>query len=638
MILNKSLFIITLIFFVIIHCNLKSYAQKDKWDKTSPEIFRMLDSAYNLSASDSPQSIELANKSYDLSIQSRNPHNIISSLIIISSLNQGIGNPVTSLEKLNLARHIADSINSDYWRGMVDLKLGEINRATTNFELSLKYLHSGKWLLSKINYNEGVIKAENRLAAVYFELYVIAINNSHNVSEKEHLKDSLLYYANKSLKESINSNTPDITLSNYQILASYYLLIKDYQHAKDYLEKSEALAQKYSSIDLPLIYTNLSNLYTQLKLNKQALYYALEANKMAIKSGIKVYRKLSAEQLVETYRALGDYKSALIYADSVKKLILELYNNKIYTQMYLIDTQKKIEQQNLIVQKEKEKNRLQTLIFSFVVIVLVILFAIVFINRRRTLRFNNQLMRLNKEISKQKDELDNVIKSKDKFFSIIAHDLRNPFGSFLMLTKYIKEELQNLSLNELQEYMDILSSSSDNLYKLLENLLEWSKIQRGKIEPQFSTFNVSQVVKMSVSLVEQQANAKSQKLINNVNPNISGYADFNIINTVLRNLLTNAIKFTPRGGKITIDSEEKDGKIIVSVSDTGIGMDDNTINKLFKIEEKIGMHGTDGEPSTGLGLVLCKEFMELNNGKIYLESKLGEGSTFFIEFPKSDNS
>ena len=207
-----------------------------------------------------------------------------------------------------------------------------------------------------------------------------------------------------------------------------------------------------------------------------------------------------------------------------------------------------------------------------------------------------------------------------------------------MLTKYIKEELQNLSLNELQEYMDILSSSSDNLYKLLENLLEWSKIQRGKIEPQFSTFNVSQVVKMSVSLVEQQANAKSQKLINNVNPNISGYADFNIINTVLRNLLTNAIKFTPRGGKITIDSEEKDGKIIVSVSDTGIGMDDNTINKLFKIEEKIGMHGTDGEPSTGLGLVLCKEFMELNNGKLYLESKLGEGSTFFIEFPKSDNS
>jgi signal transduction histidine kinase len=303
--------------------------------------------------------------------------------------------------------------------------------------------------------------------------------------------------------------------------------------------------------------------------------------------------------------------------------------------MYLLDNQQKLLQQKAIITAEKEKNKLQIFVFSFILFILIVSFIVLINNRRKTIKYNNKLKLLNQEINTKNDELDSALKSKDKFFSIIAHDLRNPFGSFMMLTKYLKEELQNLSLNEIQEYLTILSSSSDNLFKLLENLLEWSRVQRDLIEPHFGEFNVKQVVKMCVSFVEQQAQAKSQEISYDINEEITGFADSNLINTIIRNLLTNAIKFTPRGGKITIEALEKEDKVIVSVADTGTGMDSNTINKLFKIEEKIGTPGTEGEPSTGLGLVLCKEFIELNKGKIYVQSKLGEGSTFFIEFPKS---
>lgn len=610
-------------------------AEQNKWDKTSTEITKLLDSAYNLSIEESYKSIEVAQNAYEISIQSKNPHNVISSLIIIASLNQGIGNTAKAFEKLNLAKNLADSIHSDYWVGTVDLKLGEINRAATNYDLAREFLHSGKLILNKIGYIPGVIKADNRLAAVFFELLANNINNHLHSTESTIFKDSILYYGNKSLAESEKNKLPEIELSSYEILASYYLLMKDYQNAKNYLVQSEKLAKQFSPIDLPLIYSNLSYLFLLIKDLKNSLKYGLESNKLANKSGIKVYRKLSAEQLVEVYRSLGDYKSALSYADSVKNLILELYNKKIYIQMYLLDNQQKLLQQKAIITAEKEKNKLQIFVFSFILFILIVSFIVLINNRRKTIKYNNKLKLLNQEINTKNDELDSALKSKDKFFSIIAHDLRNPFGSFMMLTKYLKEELQNLSLNEIQEYLTILSSSSDNLFKLLENLLEWSRVQRDLIEPHFGEFNVKQVVKMCVSFVEQQAQAKSQEISYDINEEITGFADSNLINTIIRNLLTNAIKFTPRGGKITIEALEKEDKVIVSVADTGTGMDSNTINKLFKIEEKIGTPGTEGEPSTGLGLVLCKEFIELNKGKIYVQSKLGEGSTFFIEFPKS---
>ena len=241
------------------------------------------------------------------------------------------------------------------------------------------------------------------------------------------------------------------------------------------------------------------------------------------------------------------------------------------------------------------------------------------------------------ELELTKQQLQETIAEKDKFFSIMAHDLKSPFSGFLGLTKTLNEQIYNLTINEMQELVAALQTSADNVYKLLENLLEWSRLQRHLVEFRPGTFDLHYLADLIINL--QKSNALNKKItINNYIPLGSNiFADTNMINTVLRNLISNSLKFTDPGGKIDINFSSSPSHNIFQVIDNGIGIPDDMINLLFVTGEKTSRQGTAGESSTGLGLLLCKEYIEAHHGSIEVQSDEGKGTTFTISLPRIIN-
>ena len=238
------------------------------------------------------------------------------------------------------------------------------------------------------------------------------------------------------------------------------------------------------------------------------------------------------------------------------------------------------------------------------------------------------------EIKKHNEQLSKINSEKDKFFSIIAHDLKSPFLGFIGLTKMLSDGNEEFTKAEIMKYSENMHESASTLYKLIENLLEWSQMQRGTINFSPREFNFSDIVSQNIRIINPHARQKEITIINEVTAAENVYADEKMIDTILRNLLSNAIKFTVRNGKVIVRAKKTDCDMVeVSVCDTGVGMTEKDLNKLFKIEEKVGYKGTEGEPSTGLGLLLCKDFVEKNGGNIWAVSEEGKGSTFYFTVP-----
>ncbi len=247
------------------------------------------------------------------------------------------------------------------------------------------------------------------------------------------------------------------------------------------------------------------------------------------------------------------------------------------------------------------------------------------------------------ELSQTKNSLEKSNSEKDKFFSILAHDLKSPFAGFLGLTEMFAEDISRFSEADMKNLAINMQSSAGNLYKLLENLLEWSRIQRGKIEFNPEKCIISYIVRQNIEIQSEVSRLKEITIVNTIEEDVFAHADVQMVNTVIRNLLSNSIKFTPRGGRIEIGIDDSliesivpKNYICIYVKDSGVGMNESTIAKLFKIDEKVSRPGTEGEPSTGLGLLLCKEFIEMNSGKIWVESQVGIGTAFKFILPISE--
>lgn len=242
--------------------------------------------------------------------------------------------------------------------------------------------------------------------------------------------------------------------------------------------------------------------------------------------------------------------------------------------------------------------------------------------------------RIEEEILRSREDLIKMNAEKDKFFSIIAHDLRTPFTAFLGYTELIAEELHTMTLDEIQNMVNIIRKSAASLYGLLENLLQWSRLRRGITVLKAERFNVLNAVKKSIDLSAEAAQNKEIEIIFDIPEKIEVFADIHMFETIIRNLVSNAVKFTNRKGKIFISAYKKNnGKIDISVKDTGIGIKKNMLENLFRLDGKISRKGTEGELSTGLGLILCKEFIEKHNECIKVESEPDVGSTFSFMLP-----
>lgn len=254
--------------------------------------------------------------------------------------------------------------------------------------------------------------------------------------------------------------------------------------------------------------------------------------------------------------------------------------------------------------------------------------------RKLELENTAKIISLVEDLEDSQKHLLNTNRQKDVFFSILAHDLRTPLSGFMQLTRILATEINELSKEEVIEMANSMYESSQNLFKLLENLLDWSKIQLGKVNYSPITMQLSTLVMMNIDLMVQVAKHKNIRLINKVPNSILVYTDVNIINTIFRNLISNAMKFSYSDSDIIVNANKiKNNFIEVGIQDCGVGMKKEIIDSLFQFDKHITTKGTNEETGTGLGLVLCKELVEKNGGSIRIESELGKGSCFYFTVP-----
>ncbi len=255
--------------------------------------------------------------------------------------------------------------------------------------------------------------------------------------------------------------------------------------------------------------------------------------------------------------------------------------------------------------------------------------------RRYNLILKNEVEKRTSELKTSNQELKQLIEEKNKLHRILAHDLRNPFTSLLGYIDLLKYRFEETGDNENKQMMEMLLDSGRSTLNLLENLLGWSGVKSGGLNPDLEPVKIQILIEEAKSMIEAQASFKNVEVISNVAQDIAILADKNMISTVLRNLISNAIKFSGSGSKIVVDLEDKNGDVIISVSDNGVGINLEDVNDLFKSEVVTQKLGTTGETGIGMGLSLCKEFIDKHNGKIWAESEPGKGSTFYFSLKKA---
>jgi ligand-binding sensor domain-containing protein/signal transduction histidine kinase/CheY-like chemotaxis protein/AraC-like DNA-binding protein len=271
------------------------------------------------------------------------------------------------------------------------------------------------------------------------------------------------------------------------------------------------------------------------------------------------------------------------------------------------------------------------------------------LQKERLEEFNDEILRQSEKILDQQrhiteqnheleitvDELQKLNKTKDHFFSILAHDLKNPISALTGISDFMKNNFLKLEKKDALEYLNSIHKSSNAVYDLLINLLNWSRTQSKNIEYTPVDFNIRELLQKNVTLLEQQFNNKHISLSMTSDAAHNAFADYNMIDTVIRNIISNSIKFTEYNGSITISSTETEENVEIKVSDTGVGMTRDQLQKLFSLDKNNISVGTAGEKGTGLGLVISQEFININRGQIKVESQPGKGTDFYVILPKS---
>ncbi len=233
-------------------------------------------------------------------------------------------------------------------------------------------------------------------------------------------------------------------------------------------------------------------------------------------------------------------------------------------------------------------------------------------------------------------ELSETNAMKDKFFSIISHDMRTPFHGLLGFSDYLNSDIDSLSKEEIKQICASINNSAKGLFNYFDNLLTWSNVQSGRLKFKNTSIKISEIIKRAVSIINVNANTKLIKIKTELDEGLFVYSDENMLSSVVQNLISNAVKFTEIGGNVLVKATSKNDEVEVTIIDTGIGMDEEKLKNLFKIDHARSSKGTSNEKGTGLGLIIAKELIEKQGGKLKVESEVGKGSTFKFTLPKGE--
>jgi signal transduction histidine kinase len=493
-----------------------------------------------------------------------------------------------------------------------------------DYDQALTYFKTVKKLNEKINNERGSAISQSNMADVYadaknIEYAMYNINASISVFEKNEILDWLAFA--------------------YQVKGKTYLIQKKYEWALFWYNQSKALYDKKvdderAEIDLlhGLAEANLGIGNDSLS-EKHAIRGFNLSQQLSVKEGTK---KLS-KTLYQIHKQNEAYINALAYHELYQELSDTIAKNESKKSLVMLKTKINHEQQkeNLITENQKALGKQKNYIYASLAILLVLLSITVLVRRNEGIqkKLNKELNSKKNDLEKQEIELRGINQAKDKLFSIIGHDLRGPIGALQGLLQLF--EGGEIKRKEFLNFVPKLRTDIGHISFTLNNLLSWGQSQMNGTITKPTRVSLENLVNENMNLLSETAEGKSIKMINLVPDNTFTWSDADQLDIVIRNLMSNAIKFTPHDGAITIGAKEMDEFWEISVTDTGIGMDQETQSKIFDVNNNITTYGTNNEKGTGLGLSLCKEMVENNNGMIWVESILNEGTSFYFTVPKT---
>lgn len=558
----------------------------------------------------------------------------------IGDCYNNIGN--TYLDFGNYAESLAYMLKGLKMREQIDDKVGIANSLMNigNLYHSIgKYEEALQYYRKSITANEE-IRNKGGLAVSYLN------TGSAYFSMEDHDNAVAYFYKALKLNEEIGSmESICICLSN---LARTYTIEKKYPRAEALYNRAlQLFTEAENKQGMSECLTGLGTCNVEQGRYKKGIELLERSLVLTTETGFKSFILATANELALAYEKTGDYKRALAYQRIClaykDSLMNEDVNKQIQQKQFDYELDKKQGQIELLEKDsamQEVKNAHQKLI-SIVLLLVVILFAlsmiILFISGRKEKRSKELIIEQHKEIQQQATELQELNTLKDRIFSVLSHDLRSPLASLTSMMTLLDQKI--ITPEEFMSVKKNLDRQLALLNLLLENLLNWSRsyIKEGATNREM--VDIQQAIRQNMDLFADMAEQKHVQLSNLVTPRLMVYADKGQVDIIVRNLLSNAVKFSNAGGKISFSAEEKGDHIFITVSDNGVGMEPHVLDKLFQYHENISSYGTSGEKGTGLGLMLCKEFVQSNGGTLEVNSKPGEGTTIrfsLLKYQKPD--
>lgn len=526
------------------------------------------------------------------------------------------------------SHRVANAIKDTFRMLVADHNVGRVFKEMGQYETAVQHLLASKKLSEQVKDMEGIAYTFDEIGDIQLR------RNQYDSADK-----SLLQALNLARNGEIKVLQPRI----YGKLAMVAARTGGYDRALAYYDTayrlSERTADRHGMAEVALgraaVYTHQKRYDEALANLENSLSVAKELNARILE--IKCYNQLSL-----LWEMKSDYRKSLMYYKQYKQLEDTLFSQelqgKLLRSQLRYETEARDSQIALLSEKEAIQSselRKQEFVRNILVVVMalsVILLISVYRSGRRRRQINTLLLQHQEEMEKRSEELERLNQVKDKFFSIISHDLRSPINALSGLLDLLDKGA--VSASELPKHIKELKARFNHTRTLLNNLLDWTLLQMDKLNVQAAKIDVYNIVEENIQLLTS-LQGKDIRLINEVPRNAIGFADSNTINLVIRNLITNAIKFTNDRGTVRIAAREKDSEWLVTVKDNGIGMNNDVLKMLFDKTSPYTTRGTANEKGTGLGLILCKEFVEKNGGRIWVESEEGSGSTFFFTLPKA---
>lgn len=508
----------------------------------------------------------------------------------------------------NIRQAISIFRNNNYERGIgyCYINIGRLYSSQGNYNKSIEYFNKAAEIRRRIHDTEGTVMVLLEIAKL-------------SVQMKDFYRALETFYKLEKLNDEINYIKGKAEVSHE--LSALYLDMKDYKKAMRYGIQALDINRKILNAAGEIKALNeLAIISASGKDYSRGKEYLVAAMNKAVEINDSVQIANSYYTSYKFHKLIGNSREALKNLELYSTLRDSILSSEEATklgEMESISLIEKKQQENELLQNDLSNQRKYLTIIVILFLVIVIIVIVRYLENKKT---NRKLSELNK--------------IKDQFFSIIAHDLRGPYNALLGTVELLQTRFDELSDNEKQELILLISNSLKNSYELTENLLIWAETQKNSLLFLPKEIKLNDTLRNNIDLVKNNSLNKLIDISYDCPEELSIFADEQMLNTIIRNLLFNAVKFTPKGGWIKVTAQKCENSIMIRCEDNGIGMEEKTIDSLFNISGKTVLAGTEGEKGTGLGLVLINEFVQRHNGTISVDSIPARGSIFTIKFPQ----